>query len=108
MTECETNLGILELLLDLLNNASSFQALESALEELGSDLAGACDDAADGHVLDDLGGGQFPELLHQGEVVEGEIDVLVRIVVGDDGRAELHDETLAGALEVGLEAHRSG
>ena len=61
-----------------------------------------------GHVLDDLGGGQFPELLHQGEVVEGEIDVLVRIVVGDDGRAELHDETLAGALEVGLEAHRSG
>lgn len=91
-------------MLNVLNNASAFQALESSLKKLRPDLTGAGDHAADGDELPYLGGGQFPQLLNQGEVVEGDVDVLVRIVVGDEGRAELHDKPLASALQVRLES----
>ena len=39
-----------------------------------------------------------------GEVEEGEVDVLVRVVVGDESGLLIHDEPLAGVLEVRLEA----
>lgn len=97
------NLSVLELLLNILDNASTFQALKGALKKLGPDLAGPGHHAGDGHQFADLGGGELPQLLDYGEVVEGEVDVLVGVVIGDEGGFLLHDESLAGALQVGLE-----
>ena len=42
--------------------------------------------------------------LGDGEVEEGEVDILVRVVIGDEGRLLIHDESLAGILQVRLES----
>lgn len=41
--------------------------------------------------------------LADGKVEEGEVNVLVRVVVGDESRLLIHDEPLTGVLQVRLE-----
>lgn len=84
-------------------DASTVQALECTLEKLRPHFTRASDHTSHRYKLPYFCGGQFPQPLGEGEIEEGDVDVLVGIIVGDEGGLLLHDEPLASIPEVRLE-----
>lgn len=126
------NLSVLELLFDILNNIPTFQTLESSLKKLRANFTGPSDHSAHRNQLPNLDRSQFPQSekiiqtiinrerkksrrncelimnyqlpLNQGQIVEGDIDVFVRIIISNEGGLDLQDKSLASILQTRLES----
>jgi hypothetical protein len=110
----DTNLSVLELLLNIADGTVANQAGEGAVRQLGTNLARSGDGTADGAELSNLLCSEITDAFHEGEVVEGDVE-LADGETGSGGGSDvgvgveivgsvLLDEVLKRATEVGEEA----
>jgi hypothetical protein len=91
----DTNLSVLELLLNIADGTVANQAGEGAVRQLGTNLARSGDGTADGAELSNLLCSEITDAFHEGEVVGVGVEIVGSVLL---------DEVLKRATEVGEEA----